>query len=118
MQKRLVSLAAMVTSFGLPLLAMAQLPIQAPVPQTPGPISSGQGIINLVNQVLFWVATLFWIAAAGFIFYAAFLYLTAAGDQEKVKKASSAFLYAVIAIAVGLMAYGLPVLVKSFLGGQ
>jgi len=102
----------------VPFLAMAQLPFQAPVPITPGPISSTQGIIDLINKVLYWVATLFWIAAAIFIFYAAFLYLTASGEQEKVTKASRQFLYAVVAIAVGLMAYGLPTLVRSFLGGQ
>lgn len=102
----------------MPFLASAQLPAEAPVPDTPGPITSGQGVIDLINQFLFWLATIFWIAAAGFIFYAAFLYLTAAGDAEKVKTASHALLYGVIAIAVGLMAYGLPVLVRAVLGGQ
>ena len=100
-----------------PFLAVAQLPEQAPEPTTTGPISTGQGAIDLINTFLFWLATIFWIAAAGFIFYAAFLYLTAAGDAEKVKTASHALLYGVIAIAVGLMAYGLPVLVKNVLGG-
>lgn len=100
-----------------PLLAAAQLPVPAPEPTVTGPITSGQGAIDLINTFLFWLATIFWIAAAGFIFYAAFLYLTAAGDAEKVKTASHALLYGVIAIAVGLMAYGLPVLVKSVLGG-
>ncbi|TSC81708.1 MAG: hypothetical protein G01um101420_905 [Parcubacteria group bacterium Gr01-1014_20] len=101
-----------------PFLAAAQLPTPAPEPTDPGPVDSGQDIVDLINQFLFWLATIFWIAAAGFIFYAAFLYLTAAGDAEKVKTASHALLYGVIAIAVGLMAYGLPVLVRNVLGGN
>lgn len=90
-------------------------PTIAPAPHTPGPITSPQGIVNLINIVLYRVATIFWIAAAGFIFYAAFLYLTAGGDSERVKKAHKQLLYAIIAIAVGLMAYGLPLLVYNFL---
>jgi len=49
------------------------------------------------------------------IFLSAFGYLTAAGDPEKVKTASHRLLYAVIAVAVGLMAYGIPALVNNFL---
>jgi len=116
--KRLAVSAGAAALVLVPLLAMAQLPYQAPVPATPGPVSSPQGIIDLINKVLFWVATIFWIAAAFFVFYAGFLYLTAAGDPEKVKKAGAQLLYAVIAIAIGLMAYGLPVLVNAFLGSR
>ena len=71
-----------------PVLAFAQLPTIAPSPNVAGPITGSQSFINLVNQILFYVATLFWILAAVFVFYAAYLYLTAAGDEEKVKQAS------------------------------
>ncbi len=103
----------------MPFLALAQ---SLPEPVDPpgdvsAPIKSGGDIVDRINTFLVWLATIFWIAAAGFIFYAAFLYLTAAGDAEKVKTASHALLYGVIAIAVGLMAYGLPFLVKNVLGG-
>ena len=100
-----------------PVLAFAQLPTIAPSPNVAGPITGSQSFINLVNQILFYVATLFWILAAVFVFYAAYLYLTAAGDEEKVKKASHTLMYAVVAIAVGIMAYGIPVLVNTFLLG-
>lgn len=104
----------------VPTLALAAdlpTPVEPPS-QTEGKVTGGEGIIELLNIFLGWVAVIFWIAAAGFIFYAAFLYLTAAGDPEKVKKASSAFLYGVIAIAVGLLAYALPAFVRNLLGGQ
>jgi len=90
----------------------------AETPKATGPISSPQGIIDLVNNVLFWTATIFWIAAAGFVLYAAYIYLTAGGDAERVNKAHKQLLWAVVAIAVGLMARGLPFLIYTFLGGK
>ena len=116
--KKLVILA---TAGGLlvaaPFLALAQAPVIVNPPSTTGPITSGQGFVDLLNVVLKWVATAFWILAALFVFMAAYKYLTAGGDPEKVKSASSNLLYAVIAIAVAIMAYGLPVLVGNFLKG-
>ncbi len=106
-------------SIAAPFMALAQTPtIVLPPTGQGGPITGGADVIALVNQVLFWVATLFWIGAVIFIFLAAFGYLTAAGDPEKVKNASHRLLYAVIAVAVGLMAYGIPTLVNNFLRGK
>lgn len=120
--KKTKKFALLATTGGLmiaaPFLALAQAPVQVPPPTTPGPITSGQGFVDLLNVVLRWVATAFWILAALFVFIAAYKYLTAGGDPEKVKSASSNLLYAVIAIAVAIMAYGLPVLVGNFLRGQ
>ena len=82
-------------------------------------ITGDQGsVMGLLKTSLGWLAVIFWIAAVGFIFYAAFLYLTAAGDTEKVKKASHSLLYGVIAIAVALMAYGLPLFIQNVLKGD
>lgn len=93
-----------------------------PPPSTTGPITSVAGrtnsVLSLVQQILFWVSVAFWIAAAGFIFYAAYLYLVAGGDAERVKKAHKQLLWAVVAIAVAIMAQGLPLLVGNFLRGQ
>ncbi len=116
--KKVAVAAGAVGLLVMPFLAFAQLPTTAPTPNATGPVTSVGSVINLINKVLFWIATVFWIVAAIMVFYAAFLYLTAAGDEEKVKKASHTLLYAVVAIAVGLMAYGLPVLVNGFLTGN
>src|SRR6266404_1501595 len=85
--------------FAFAAIPPAQPPYIAPSPTVTGPITNVGIVIDLINKILFWVATLFWIAAAIFVFYAAFVYLTAAGDEEKVKKASHTLLYAVVAIA-------------------
>ena len=79
------------------------------------PLTKVQDIVDLARKVGTWVATIFWIAAVGAIFYAGFLYLTAGDDTERVKKAKKQLMYSIIAIALGVMAYGMPELVKSFL---
>lgn len=100
----------------LPAVAVfAQYPNPIQPPSTEPPVRSGQGVIDFLNQVLTWVAYIFWILAAIFVFWAAFLYLTASGDPEKIKKANHQLRYAVIAIVVGIFAYGLPRLVLNIL---
>lgn len=102
----------------MPAVAVfAQYPTEVPPPMTEPPVSSGTGVIDFLNQILTWTAYIFWIFAALFVFWAAFLYLTASGDPEKIKKANHQLRYAVIAIVVGIFAYGLPRLVLNILQG-
>lgn len=113
--------AAFTTAVLAPFLALAQANVGTPVtpPTYSGPtgLNTVTGWFGLFRTILSWVGIAFWITAAVFIFLAAFKYLTAAGDPEKVKSASHSLLYAVVAIAVGILAYGIPALVGSFLGG-
>jgi len=91
-----------------------------PPPAAPqgAPLTSVSSVVNLVNTILLWVSGVFWIAAAGFVFYAAYLYLTASGNPERVSKAHRQLLWAVVAIAIGVLAAGLPTLIKNLLGGR
>lgn len=82
---------------------------------TTPPITTVQGIVDLFNKILFWVSTVFWIAAGIATLYAGFLYMTASGDEQRVTKAKKQLLYAVIAIAIGIIAAGLPALICNFL---
>lgn len=90
-------------------------PTISPPPMTPGPITGPASIINLVNMISIWVAMIFWIAAAGAVFYSAYLYLFAAGDEERSGKAKKQLLFAIIAMVIGIMAYGLPILIEVIL---
>lgn len=76
-----------------------------------------------ISDVYGWVSTLAnWLfglvlaLAVIFILYAAFMYLTSGGDEEKVKKAKQFLVYAIIAIAIGLLARGIVALVQTFFG--
>jgi hypothetical protein len=50
-----------------------------------------------------------------FILIAAFSFLTSAGNPEKVASARQMIVYAVVAIAIGALAYGIPLIVKQLL---
>ena len=79
------------------------------------PIKSFDDVIKVLQKALNWFATAFWIFAVGGSLYAGFLYMTAAGSQERVQKAKKQMIYVVIAIIIGLLAYGLPTILKNIL---
>ena len=99
----IASLAAVL----LPVLALAQV-----IPPAT-PITSFQEILNVVNTLLSWIFTIFFIIAAIVIIFAAFNYLTAGGDEEKIKKAKQQLIYAIVAIAVALVARGIEFVVEE-----
>jgi heme/copper-type cytochrome/quinol oxidase subunit 2 len=79
------------------------------------PIEEPQGIVDAIRGVAKWIYIIFFIIAIMFILFAAFNYLSGGGDAEKAKTAHNQIKYAVIAIAVALLAVGLEIIVKNFL---
>ena len=101
--------------FVAPVLALAAIDIPD-IPVDPNaPIQKGEDVISFFEKVLNWVGIAFWIFAVGFILYAGFLYLTAGGDTNKITLAAGQFKYGVIAIVIGLLAYGLPKIISNIL---
>ncbi|MEK7212777.1 MAG: hypothetical protein AAB686_03805 [Patescibacteria group bacterium] len=116
--KKLITLTvAVVLIAGFALVSAAQYTDVTPVepPGAAGPITSPGGILVILGGIVRIIAYIFWLAAIAFTFYAAFLYLTASGNQEQIKKANSQLKWAVVAIIVGLLAFGLPNLINTFL---
>lgn len=86
-------------------------------PELPeGTIQSYGDVESLLLTVANWIFGILILLAVVFVLVAAFRYLTAAGDPEKVKSASNTLIYAAIAVAVALLARGIPALVGSFFG--
>jgi len=87
-------------------------------PALPGTtVSSPAQAITLLCSVAGWIFFFLIILAVIFVLYAAFLYLTAAGDDSKIKQAGNILIYAAVAIAVALFAKGFPLLIGGLLGG-
>ena len=80
-----------------------------------GPVTTGDELENLLGSVGDWFFTIFLLVAIIFLIWSAFLYLTAAGDPTKVSKAKTALIYAIVGIAVALLAGGLTDLVGNIL---
>lgn len=78
------------------------------------PTSVGE-IISLITAIVERLQIIFWVVAAGSALYAAFLYIRGGSSTETLKKAQKQILYTVIAVALGVMAFGIPALIESFL---
>ncbi len=93
--------------------------IPSEIPCQPGVVKGDEnvvyGILERVISILFYVLM---FLAIIMILIAAFNYATSGGDSEKVDKAKSAILYAVIAVAIAILARSIPYLVKSFVAGN
>ena len=93
-----------------PLVAGAQSGVQ------PVPVPPTVNIPDLVADIIDFLFGLLLVIAALFVLYAAFLYLTAAGNEENVKKGRSYIVYAVIAIVVAFLSRAIVALVRQLLG--
>ncbi len=115
--KKVAAVASVAFLLGAPMVGFAQQTIPCPGGNCPPQvnITSVDRIFQIIRNIVGYIQALFWIAATLFIFYAAYLYLTAAGDPEKVGVAKNQLIYAVIAIAIGLVAFSVPTIIGTFL---
>ncbi len=101
-------------------MALAQIPQPPQVINLPTSdqtsITDTGTIFQSVCTVLNYVFTALIILAILFVLIAAFKYLTAGGDPEKVKAASKTLIFAAVAVAVGILAQAVPIIVGNFIG--
>ena len=107
---------SLVLGVALPLVAGAQT--TQPVQTAPQPVTSLGGFIGLICTAVNWLFSVLVVLAIVFVLIAAYKYLTASGDPEKVKGASGTLIYAAVAVAVAVLAKGIPLIVGSFLGAS
>lgn len=116
MQKKLLKLAVLGSMLS-PFAASAQIFGGSNPPTLPNsPVLNYGDVRDVLLTVTNWIFGLLILLAVIFVLIAAFKYLTASGDPEKVKSASNTLIYAAIAVAVALLARGIPFLVYSFFG--
>jgi uncharacterized membrane protein len=94
----------------LPFLAMAQ-------EQPPRVTLSKESIATLISDFATYFAGIIFTLGILVMLYAAFLYMTAGGDEDKVGKAKSSFIYGLVGIGIAILAFGMFSLIASFLGG-
>ena len=109
----IIGALAVVAAFASPVLALAQGQ-GIEVPQKT--VGNFGDVINILERLLSWIYTLFFIIAAIMIVWAGFSYLTAGGDEEKVSKAHRQFIYAIVAIAVAIVAVSVRFVVQNLIG--
>lgn len=79
-------------------------------------ITTYQGVIDVLNKIAQWVFWFFIVAAVIYIIVIAFNILTASGDPDKLSKANTQLIYAVIAIAIATLALAIVHFVAGIFG--
>ena len=97
MNKKVLSLLVVAVLFGLAGLTFAQTALTNPLD---GVTDFGTLLTNIAGMI----GTLIGALGTIMIIVAAFLYLTSAGSPEKIGKAKTALIYAIIGIAIGISA--------------
>jgi hypothetical protein len=78
-------------------------------------IRSIEGVVAGLETAIGWIQNIVLVLAVILILYAAFLYITSAGDEGKVGTAKKALLYAVIGIAIVLLANSITPIIAQLL---
>ncbi len=82
------------------------------------PIVGVNDITTLVGNIINFLIILAIPITAILIVYAGFLYITSAGNDEKVKTAQKALIWAIIGFAIVLVASSVPIIIEKFLSGE
>ena len=116
MKKNILKKASVGVGLGLSLLPFLAL---AQVGGVPGPIiTSPVQIAQLIQKVLNFVGAIVLVIALIMLLWAAILYLTAGGSEERVGRAKSYLIYAIVGIVVAVLAFSVIPFVQTVLQGQ
>jgi len=90
------------------------MPVLA-VDPAPTIIQSPDEAVTLLETITDWFFTILMVVAVIFIILAAWTFLTAGGNPDSVTRARQMLVYALIGVAVAVLAKGLPILVQTLL---
>ncbi len=93
--------------FSLPNLVFGQFgPGDYPEPDVPGRFQTADDIIDLIDRIVNYILIALIIISAAFIAFAGFTYVTAGGDESKVKKAKDYLVWGVFGLVFVVGAKG------------
>lgn len=97
---------------------LSQAPVQEGVDPAAGVSTlSAEDVVNIFDRFATWMFDVFVIVAIIAILITAFMYLTAGGKEEGIRKATRSLVYATVAMAAALLAWGLVKLVAELVRG-
>lgn len=103
----------------LPLVVGAQtganIPAYNPRTDLSDPNTAVRDVVSKVANIL---GTVILAISVVMILFAAFNFLTAGGDAEKITSARNTLIYALVGVAVALLAYVVPTLVQTLIRGS
>lgn len=110
--KKIIFLFSILALFSLLPLISSAAPIEPP--------NLSIDIWTFLSRLLNWFFGIVVILAAIMLVWAGATYITATGDEKKVKKALDTLIYALVGVGIAILAKGLVYMVCNFVnvGGQ
>lgn len=93
-------------------IAVAQITIDNPLG------SGGKDIPTLISTIANWLLGIGTTISTIVILWAAFLFMTSGGNKDRVTQARQTLWYAIIGLAILLLASGVSLLIKNILSGN
>lgn len=91
---------------------------EEPIVKPKAPFESGRGLISTLERIINWIAIIVIVVSVLYIILAAYDYLTAGGDEDKIKTANRRLTYAILAIVLALVAEGIVRAIMSIVMGR
>jgi len=92
--------------FSLPNLVFGAIGDYPGTPINPGSFQSADDVINLVDKIVDYILFALVILSAAFIAFAGFTYVTAGGNEDKIKRAKNYLVWGVFGLVFVLGAKG------------
>jgi len=103
------ALVAPFVAFGQ--LQEGQLPTYSPLQN----LTTVENVLSIIQRIANWIGGFLMALAVIMILVSAFYFLTAGGDPEKLKSGRNYLIYALVGVAVALVAFALPLVVRPLL---
>ncbi len=115
-----------------PIQSQAEIPIDVEIGNTEeevgststtglfieNPLGETSDINSLIKNIINFLIILAIPITAILVVYAGYLYITSAGNEDKVKTAQKALIWAIIGFAIVLVASSIPTIIEEFLSGE
>ena len=84
-------------------------------PPDPPPIKTLLDLVTIMNKVGEYIFAIVFALSIIFILVSAFQFLTAAGNPERITSARQVLIYALVAVGIAVVAWGLPKIILALL---
>jgi len=99
---------------GIAALLLGALPAMAQ--GIPNPLGTGTTLMNVIDRFIDYALVLLVPLSIIMVLLTGFFYMTAGGNEEKVKRAHQTLIWTVIGIAIVLLAKSAQLIIQSALG--
>jgi type II secretory pathway component PulF len=115
--KKVFSALVLMSFLVVPMMAFgATSQFDQPGQEVPTLLETGDDVLALIDTIGNWIFVILLALAAIFLIWAGFMYVTAAGNEDTLRKARMMLVNALIGVAIALGAKGLVAVIGNILG--